>query len=245
MKKIDFFKKLKKIIPNHIKPKFYKEIDLLSWNKKQGERFSKSIIQKSQKKKNKNILIKSGIQELYKDCSFQNYHIEHEGHKKAITLTQNYAINFHKNIGNFIFLGKPGTGKNHLATAISKYLISKKKTVLIITISDLMSKIKSTFHNLNKQFTTEKFINYLSKIDLLIIDEIGIQQESLYEKIILDQIIDKRSSSKKSTGMLSNCNIIQIQKILGIRIMDRMKLGNSLWINFYWESYRYKIKNHR
>lgn len=235
-----FLKKLKNIIPIHIIPKFQYETDLLKWNKKQEKIFSKKIIQNNQNIKIKKNLKKSGIKKLYINCSFKNYHIEHEGHKKVLFLTKNYAKNFNNHISNFIFLGRPGTGKNHLATAIGKYLILKGKRVFITTISNLMLKIKSTFNNQDKKNTEEKFINYLSTIDLLIFDEIGIQTQSKYEKIIINQIVDRRYSSKKSTGMLSNLNFYEIKTILGERIIDRIKFGNSLCLNFNWNSYRNK-----
>ncbi|CAL4041894.1 DNA replication protein DnaC [Buchnera aphidicola (Takecallis arundicolens)] len=243
MNNTDFLKKLKNIIPSHITPKFTNQKDLLHWNQKEGKIFSKKIIKKNEKYKIRNAFLKSGIRELYINCSFQNYKIEHEGHKKAIHLTKKYAKNFDQNNANFVFLGRPGTGKNHLATAISNYLILKGKKILIITIANLMSTIKATFKNNNTKMTEEKFIYYLSNLDLLILDEIGIQTESKYEKIVINQIIDRRASSKKPIGMLSNCNYYTIKKILGERIIDRMQLSNSLWLYFNWKSYRNKTSN--
>ncbi|WP_343189732.1 ATP-binding protein [Buchnera aphidicola (Takecallis taiwana)] len=238
----NFLKKLQNIIPDHIKPKFKNQNDLLYWNQQEGKIFSKKIIQKNQDYKIQNTFLTSGIRALYANCSFYNYIIEHEGHKKAVYLTKNYAQNFDHNQSSFVFLGRPGTGKNHLATAISNYLILRGKTVFIITIADLMSTLKETFNN-NNQMTEKKFIYRLSNIDLLILDEIGIQTESKYEKIIINQIIDQRSSAKKPIGMLSNLNYYTIKKILGERIIDRINLSNSLWLNFNWNSYRKKTNN--
>lgn len=243
MHSTDFLKKLKNIIPSHITPKFTNQQELLNWNQKEGRLFSKQIIQKNEKWKIKNAFLKSGIRELYINCSFQNYKIEHEGHKKAIQITKNYVKNFDQNKASFVFLGRPGTGKNHLATAISNHLILKGKQVLIITVANLMSTIKSTFNNNNKSMSEETFIYYLNNLDLLILDEIGIQTESKYEKIVINQIIDGRTSSKKPIGMLSNCNYYTIKKILGERIIDRMQLNNSIWLYFNWTSYRNKTNN--
>ncbi|QCI25831.1 ATP-binding protein [Buchnera aphidicola] len=240
MKNQQFLKKLKKIIPDHIIPKFTNQKDLLHWHHKQGKLLSQKIIKQNKTLEIHDTFKKSGIRKLYMECSFNNYIIEHEGHKKVVHLAKKYAKNFNNNMSSFVFLGKPGTGKNHLAAAISNYLILRGKKVFMITISDLMSTIKSTFNNINKKLTEEKFIKYLSKIDLLIFDEIGIQIESKYEKMIINQIIEHRSASKKPTGMLSNLNGFTITKILGENIIDRMKLGNSLWLNFNWTSYRRK-----
>lgn len=236
----NFLKKLKNMIPKHIIPKFKHQKDLLHWQYKQGKLLSKKIIAQNKELKLQDTFEKSGIRKLYMHCSFDNYIIEHSGHKNVVCLAKKYAKNFDNNIASFVFLGKPGTGKNHLAAAISNYLILKGKKVFIITISDLMLTIKSTFNNIHTTLTEEKFIHYLSNIDLLIFDEIGIQTESKYEKIIINQIIEHRSSSKKPTGMLSNLNEYAIQKILGENVIDRMKSGNSLWLNFNWPSHRRK-----
>ena len=32
-----------------------------------------------------------------------------------------------------------------------------------------------------------------------------------------------------------------MNKLLGERVMDRMRLGNSLWVNFNWDSYRDRV----
>ncbi len=77
-------------------------------------------------------------------------------------------------------------------------------------------------------------LNDLSNVDLLVIDEIGVQTESRYEKVIINQIVDRRSSSKRPTGMLTNSNMEEMTKMLGERVMDRMRLGNGLWVNFTW-----------
>ncbi|HBR2016019.1 TPA: DNA replication protein DnaC, partial [Klebsiella pneumoniae] len=49
------------------------------------------------------------------------------------------------------------------------------------------------------------------------------------------------SSSKRPTGMLTNSNMEEMNKLLGERVMDRMRLGNSLWVIFNWESYRHRV----
>ncbi|KAI3492478.1 hypothetical protein L1887_42773 [Cichorium endivia] len=129
--------------------------------------------------------------------------------------------------------------KNHLAAAICNELLLRGKSVLIITVADIMSAMKDTFSN--RETSEEQLLNDLSNVDLLVIDEIGVQTESRYEKVIINQIVDRRSSSKRPTGMLTNHNIDEMTRLLGERVMDRMKLGNSLYVIFDWESYRSRV----
>ncbi|MGK7464873.1 DNA replication protein DnaC, partial [Salmonella enterica] len=51
------------------------------------------------------------------------------------------------NIARFVFSGKPATGKNHLAAAICNELLPRGKSVLLITLADIMSPMNDTFRN--------------------------------------------------------------------------------------------------
>ncbi|CAL4317855.1 DNA replication protein DnaC [Buchnera aphidicola] len=237
----EFFKRLKKMMPNNIKPKFNNDEELLSWNQEQGRISSESILRANKAMKMQRILGRSGIRELYMNCSFDNYKIENEGQRKVLEASKRYAKNFNKNIASFIFSGRPGTGKNHLASAIGNYLILHGKSILIVTVADLMSHMKGTFSGTSNT-TEENLLHDLSSVDLLMIDEIGMQTESRYEKVIINQIVDRRSSSKRSTGMLSNLDHKGMKCLLGERVIDRMRLGNSLWLTFEWDSYRQYIR---
>lgn len=70
--------------------------------------------------------------------------------------------------------------QNHLAAAICNELLLRGKSVLIITVADIMSAMKDTFRNSGT--SEEQLLNDLSNVDLLVIDEIGVQTESKYEK---------------------------------------------------------------
>ncbi|AHG60338.1 DNA replication protein DnaC [Buchnera aphidicola] len=237
----EFFKRLQRLMPNHIKPKFDSDEGLLAWNQEQGRLSSESILRENKAMKMQRVLGRSGIRELYMNCSFDNYKIEHDGQRKVLQASKRYAEEFHKNIASFIFSGKPGTGKNHLASAIGNYLILHGKSILIVTVADLMSNMKGTFSG-TSNITEENLLHNLSSVDLLMIDEIGMQTESRYEKVIINQIVDRRSSSKRSTGMLSNLDHKGMKTLLGERVIDRMRLGNSLWLTFEWDSYRQYVK---
>lgn len=62
---------------------------------------------------------RSGIRPLHQNCSFDNYRVECEGQMNALARARQYVEEFDGNIASFIFSGKPGTGKNHLAAAIA------------------------------------------------------------------------------------------------------------------------------
>lgn len=235
------FARLQQIMPVNVKPRFTRGEDLLAWNQEEGRQRSASIVRENRAMKMQRIMGRSGIRELHMNCSFDNYRVENEGQRIALQRARQYAADFDGSIASFVFSGKPGTGKNHLAAAIGNDLILQGKSVLIVTVADLMSSMKGTFKG-GSDTTEERLLKDLSTVDLLVIDEIGMQTESRYEKVIINQIVDRRSSSKRPTGMLSNLDHAGMNTLLGERVMDRMRLGNSLWVRFDWESYRSRVK---
>ncbi len=237
----DLFSRLKKMMPANVQPKFTSGEELLAWNQEQGCLRSESIVRENRAMKMQRVMRRSGIRELHMNCSFDNYRVENEGQRRALTMARQYANDFEGSIASFVFSGRPGTGKNHLAAAIGNDLILRGKSVLIVTVADLMSSMKGTFSG-GSDTTEERLLQDLSTVDLLVIDEIGMQSESRYEKVIINQIVDRRSSSKRPTGMLSNLDPAGMNTLLGERVMDRMRLGNSMWVRFNWESYRSRVR---
>ncbi len=235
----EMMKRLQKMMPAHVKPAFTTGEELLAWQKEQGELRSAAIARENRAMKMQRTFNRSGIRPLHQNCSFDNYKVENEGQMNALGKARQYVEEFDGNIASFVFSGKPGTGKNHLAAAICNELLLRGKSVLIITVADIMSAMKETFSS--RETSEEQLINDLSMVDLLVIDEIGVQSESRYEKVIINQIVDRRSSSKRPTGMLTNNNVADMTRLLGERVMDRMRLGNSLWVNFNWDSYRSRV----
>lgn len=236
----ELLQRLQKIVPQGVKPAFNSSEELMAWQIEQGRQCSVAVTRENQAMKIQRAFKRSGIRELHINCAFDNYHAGNEGQRKALDNARQYAANFSGNLSSFVFSGKPGTGKNHLAAAICNSLVLQGKSVLIITVADIMSAMKGTFNDASNT-TEEQLIHDLSNVDLLVIDEIGMQIESRYEKVIINQIVDRRSSSKRPTGMLTNLNSHDMNALLGERVMDRMRLGNSLWVSFNWESYRRNI----
>ncbi|HAW8270774.1 TPA: ATP-binding protein [Escherichia coli] len=143
---------------------------------------------------------------------------------------------------NFVFSGKTGTGKNHLAAAMGNRLMVKGRSVIIVTVSDVMSVLHDSYDNGK---SGEKFLQELCGVDLLVLDEIGVQRETKNEQVVLHQIIDRRTASLCSVGMLTNLNHAAMSTLLGERIMDRMTMNGGRWVTFNWDSWRPNVSNMR
>ncbi|HAW5768662.1 TPA: ATP-binding protein, partial [Escherichia coli] len=84
------------------------------------------------------ILNRSGIQPLHRKCSFANYQVKNDGQRHALSQAKSIAEEMMTGCTNFVFSGKPGTGKNHLAAAIGNHLLAKGRSVIVVTVADVM-----------------------------------------------------------------------------------------------------------
>ncbi len=234
--------RLKKIIPAGVTPKFSSVDEWRKWQEAEGRKRAAEVNELNRQARAEKILGRSGIQELHRNCTFANYQVHEDGQRKAFTMAKSYAQNFGTGFSSFIFSGSPGTGKNHLAAAIGNHLLKQGKTVLVVTIPDLMLRVRSCYDNGGSEAT---LIDDLCAVDLLILDEVGVQRESRGELVILNQIVDRRLAGMKPVGILTNLNHGELERVLGVRIMDRLTMDGGVWVNFDWGSYRKNVTHLR
>ncbi|RZN74054.1 ATP-binding protein [Avibacterium paragallinarum] len=197
--------------------------------------------EQTEREHNINVLkMTSGIAKRFEQACFSNYQ-ETEYNRKAKRFCEAYATKWvdRKSVGGGLILcGKPGTGKNHLASAIAHHIIEQHQDeVLITTALRIIRKVKSTWDK-NSSLTENEVMEIYTDKDLLIIDEVGIQFGSESEKIILFEIINERYEQMKPTILISNLSEDELSRYVGERIIDRMREGKGAVINFDWESYR-------
>ncbi|AUR84264.1 IstB-like ATP binding protein [Vibrio phage 1.052.A._10N.286.46.C3] len=214
--------------------------------REQDEKNQASIFEKQFKDAEINRTVgRSGILPLHMNCTVRNFEADTPGKINAKQFTRDYVINFESNNGQgFIFSGNPGTGKNHLAAAMCNELMSRGKSCLIITVNELMQKLRACYQQ-GTETSEDKFFKTMIDFDLLILDEIGLQRNNDNERLALNQIVDQRVCRMKPTGMLTNLpagsdddSEMTMNSLLGVRIMDRMRMNGGKWISFDWESFR-------
>jgi len=74
--------------------------------------------------------------------------------------------------------------------------------------------------------------------DLLILDEVGIQAGTEFEKNILFDLLNARYERRKPTILISNLEIDEVREFLGERVFDRLREDGGEVIPFTWESHR-------
>lgn len=231
----DVLERIRRLAPSHVTAPFKTVAEWREWQLSEGQKRCEEINRQNRQLRVEKILNRSGIQPLHRKCSFSNYQVQNEGQRYALSQAKSIADELMTGCTNFAFSGKPGTGKNHLAAAIGNRLLKDGQTVIVVTVADVMSALHASYDDGQ---SGEKFLRELCEVDLLVLDEIGIQRETKNEQVVLHQIVDRRTASMRSVGMLTNLNYEAMKTLLGERIMDRMTMNGGRWVNFNWESWR-------
>ena len=140
---------------------------------------------------------------------------------------------------NILFLGNPGVGKTHLATALGIEAAKKRNSVYFISCNDLISNLSTAY----KENRLESKIKFYTKYKLLIIDEIGYLPINKNEANMFFQLIAKRYE-KKPTIITTNQPFSKWGEVFGdttiaSAIIDRL-VHHSYIINIKGKSYRIK-----
>jgi DNA replication protein DnaC len=199
---------------------------------------------KSKKARNiAKLLEGSEIPRRFQGRSFDNYRAEGEGQLHAFTKAKAFAEHFPRAMelgASFVFCGKPGTGKTHLACAIGNHVMQTfGHSVAFVTVFEAIQRVKATYGDSSK--SESDVMRSFAQVDLLILDEVGVQFGTKYEEVIITDIINRRYADMRPTIILSNLNSDELSEYLGARVVDRMFEGGGGVLAFDWDSYRTKV----
>lgn len=185
---------------------------------------------------------RSRIPLRFKSRRFDNYFVENEGQAKALKISRMYAESWAKvrEAGTgLIFSGKAGAGKTHLACSIAHEVIERGANVHFATVAEVMRQIKSSFAK-DSGTTEQNEIDYFSNIELLILDEVGMDYGTDFNKALIFEVLNNRNGNVLPTILLTNLDMGSLVEYMGERLVDRMREGGGRTVSFTWESYRGK-----
>lgn len=139
--------RIRKLAPQHVTAPYRTAEEWREWQLAEGQKRCEEINRQNRQLRVEKILNRSGIQPLHRKCSFANYWVQNDGQRYALSQAKSIADVLRTGCTNFVFSGKPGTGKNHLAAAIGNHLLAKGRSVIVVTVADVMLALHGIYDN--------------------------------------------------------------------------------------------------
>ena len=176
---------------------------------------------------------------LHSQKSFETYDLAFQPGLDKKLVNELRACRFVDEQRNLVLLGKPGTGKTHLANALGLEALAKGYSVLFVHLHTLLDRLAQGRADLSHR----RLLQQIVAPDLLILDEIGFRTLAPQALDDFFEIVRHRYETK-STIFTSNRNfedwvLILGDKVMASAILDRI-VHHAHILKFTGESYRVK-----
>lgn len=161
------------------------------------------------------LLNDSNLGKKFRDRTFNNF--DRKRNEKAYDDAVMYASTFKDQFGKgLIFMGSVGTGKTHLAAAITHYLTEHGIPVKFGNIVELFDSIRDAYS------TDDEILSELKGLPVLVIDDLGKERKTDWTTEKIYEIVNYRYEHELPIIVTTNCTREQLQKRLGEATMSRV-----------------------
>ena len=177
----------------------------------------------------------SGIPDIFKGARLNDFRTDiyqKEEDRTAAKLARKSAANFVANYEQMKAVGKglyfysevKGSGKTRIASSIANALIGLYEVnVVFIKAADISLQVRKTFKK-NAELSEEEVLRMFKEVDVLIIDDFAVENNSDFMEELLTKILDYRMEAKNITLITSNITQDDIDKLYKDgRVKSRVK----------------------
>lgn len=223
-----------------------KEDAIAAERKAEEERIEKA---KWQQERYERLLGKSGMGKRFLQRTFETYECHTPEQSRVYHIAKRFAETFRERLKDGLGLyieGTNGTGKTHLAAAISLQLMHEYYTVIFRTYSDLLNEVKQSYDR-DGGASEYELSQLYRNCDLLVIDDLGKEQCTDWSVSFLYGVINDRYESMLPTIITTNYDAPALIKALtpsntgdnqkAKAIVSRLNESNVM-LTMAWDDYR-------
>jgi DNA replication protein DnaC len=157
----------------------------------------------------------SGLPERYRQCRLASFHTSDPNPavtdqlRQALAASRAYVESFLDPEGGhcewgLLYVGPPGVGKTHLASAVLLELIERYRVrACFVEFTDLLHQIQATFAPGATESKSE-ILAALIDAELLVLDELGAQKPTAWVQDVLYLLVNSRYTQRRPTIFTTN-----------------------------------------
>lgn len=161
-----------------------------------------------------------GVPEVLLGANFDNFSVSDELRAEM----QAYVASF-KDVGakGYYLNGSVGTGKSHLAAAITRALVEKRiiGSAYFAYVPKFFDEIRNNFDRPVEE--RDEFMRRVLQCDLLVMDDLGAERTTEWVRDQLGIIIHMRWANQKPVLVTSNRTLEEYRELLGERAYSRLR----------------------
>ena len=188
------------------------------------------------------LIEKADIPVRFKTKTLDNFEVSDEDQRIGLAVAQSYVADFPANLQGgrcLVLCGTTGRGKTHLGCGIARAVAATGRKVRYTTGRDLIRALRDTWRR-DSATTETELLTQFRALDLLVLDEIGIQFGSDAERVQLFDVINARYGAQRPTLVISNLDLAGLRESLGERVLDRLRENDGRMLVFKGKSWRAK-----
>ncbi|MCL6455082.1 MAG: ATP-binding protein [Alicyclobacillus sp.] len=166
----------------------------------------------------------SGLPARWRHRTFDGFQ-RTDANRDAFDRAKQYADGFDATEGRgLLFTGSVGTGKTHLAAAITMQLISRGHWVVFGTITSLLNDIRHTYDDDARESMAD-VLRRLKRCELLVIDDLGKERVTDWVEEVVFEVINARYDDNKALVVTTNLPLRAVRENyprVGEALVDRI-----------------------